>query len=50
MTTSVVKRILVPVECDEAREPDIGYAIDLAAQMRAELLLLAVSTRRRPSR
>ena len=39
---SVVKRILAPVDLAEAREPDLGYAIGLAAQLRAELLLLAV--------
>jgi nucleotide-binding universal stress UspA family protein len=34
--------VLVPVELAESREPDIGYAIGLAAQLRAELLLFAV--------
>ena len=42
MVTSVVKRILAPVDLAESREPDLGYAIDLAAQLRAELLLLVV--------
>lgn len=42
MVVPVVRRILAPVEFAEAREPDLGYAIGLAAQLRAELLLLAV--------
>ena len=42
MVMSVVKRILAPVDLAEAREPELGYAIGLAAQLRAELLLLAV--------
>jgi len=42
MVVPVVRRILAPVELAEAREPDLGYAIGLAAQLRAELLLLAV--------
>jgi len=42
MVDPVVKRILVPVEFDDNREADLGYAIGLAAQMHAELLLLAV--------
>ncbi len=42
MVVPVVRRILVPVELAETRAPDLGYAIGLAAQMRAELLLLAV--------
>ncbi len=42
MVVPVVRRVLVPVELAEAREMDIGYAIGLAAQLRAELLLLAV--------
>ncbi len=41
MVAPVVRRILVPVEL-ESREPELGYAIALAAQLRAELLLLAV--------
>jgi nucleotide-binding universal stress UspA family protein len=40
--TAVVQRILAPVDLAEAREPELGYAIGLAAQLRAELLLLAV--------
>lgn len=42
MVAPVVRRILVPVELAESRELDLGYAIGLAAQLRAELLLLAV--------
>jgi len=42
MVTSVVNRILAPVDLAESREPDLGYAIGLAAQLRAELLLLVV--------
>lgn len=42
MVTSVVKRILAPVDLAESREPELGYAIGLAAQLRAELLLLVV--------
>jgi len=40
--TPVVQRILAPVDLAESREPELGYAIGLAAQLRAELLLLAV--------
>jgi len=40
--TAVVQRILAPVDLAEAREPELSYAIALAAQLRAELLLLAV--------
>jgi nucleotide-binding universal stress UspA family protein len=42
MVAPVVRRILVPVELGEGRELQLGYAIGLAAQLRAELLLLAV--------
>jgi nucleotide-binding universal stress UspA family protein len=42
MPAPVVRRILAPVELAETREPELGYAIGLAAQMKAELLLLAV--------
>ncbi|HEX6813847.1 MAG TPA: universal stress protein [Planctomycetota bacterium] len=42
MVMPVVRRILVPVELAETREPDLGYAIALAAQLRAQLLVLAV--------
>ena len=42
MVVPVVRRILAPIELAETREPDLGYAIGLAAQLRAELLLLAV--------
>ncbi|MFN3240765.1 MAG: universal stress protein [Planctomycetota bacterium] len=40
--TPVVQRILAPVDLAESKEPELGYAIGLAAQLRAELLLLAV--------
>src|SRR5687768_14748678 len=42
MPVPVVRRILVPVELAETRDADLSYAIGLAAQLRAELLLLAV--------
>lgn len=42
MVAPVVRRILAPVEIAESREPELGYAIGLAAQLRAELILLAV--------
>ncbi len=42
MVAPVVRRILAPVELAETREPELSYAIGLAAQLRAELLLLAV--------
>ncbi|MGB3965875.1 MAG: universal stress protein [Planctomycetota bacterium] len=42
MVAPVVRRILAPVELAESREPDLGYAIAIAAQLRADLLLLAV--------
>ena len=42
MVAPVVRRILVPVELVDSRAPELGYAIGLAAQLRAELLLLAV--------
>lgn len=42
MGEPAVKRILVPVEFDARHEADVRYAIALAAQLRAELLLLAV--------
>lgn len=38
----VVRRILAPVELAEPGLPELGYAIGLAAQLRAELILLAV--------
>jgi nucleotide-binding universal stress UspA family protein len=38
----VVRRILAPVELTDTDEPEFGYAIGLAAQLKAELLLLAV--------
>lgn len=39
---AVVQRILAPVDLAESREPDLSYAIGLAAQLNAELKLLAV--------
>jgi nucleotide-binding universal stress UspA family protein len=42
MVSPVVRRILAPMELTEGRDHDVGYAIGLAAQLRAELLLLAV--------
>lgn len=42
MVVPVVRRILAPIDLAESREPEIDYAIGLAAQLRAELLLLAV--------
>ncbi len=42
MVKPVVRRILAPVDLAESKEPELGYAIGLAAQLRAELLLLAV--------
>ncbi|MCR9247213.1 MAG: universal stress protein [bacterium] len=42
MVDPVVRRFLVPVDFDENRDADVEYAIGLAAQLRAELLLLAV--------
>lgn len=42
MPNRVVRRMLAPVELAESREPDVAYAIGLAAQLQAELILLAV--------
>ncbi|MEQ1633010.1 MAG: universal stress protein [Planctomycetota bacterium] len=42
MSTPVVRRILAPVELAESSDPDLSYAIRLAAQLRAELVFLAV--------
>lgn len=42
MPSPVVRRILAPLELAETREPDLAYAIGLAAQLRAELILFAV--------
>lgn len=42
MVAPVVRRILAPVEIADDRDLDVGYAIGLAAQLHAELLLLAV--------
>lgn len=41
MVNPVVRRILAPVDLAESREPELGYAIALAAQLRAELILFA---------
>ena len=42
MTVPVVTRILAPVELDENGRMEVGYAIGLAAQLRAELVFFAV--------
>ena len=42
MTGPVVTRILAPVELDENGRMEVGYAIGLAAQLRAELVFFAV--------
>ena len=42
MPDRVVRRILAPVELSDSGKPDMTYAVRLAAQLRAELLLLAV--------
>jgi nucleotide-binding universal stress UspA family protein len=42
MSNPVVRRILAPGELAESSDPDLGYAIRLAAQLRAELVFLAV--------
>ena len=42
MPSPVVHRILAPVELADSKTPDLTYAIDIAAQLRAELVLLAV--------
>ena len=42
MVRRVVHKILVPVELVEETGRDAGYAIDLAAQLRADLILVAV--------
>ena len=42
MMQPVVHRILAPVELTDTDAPEFGYAIGLAAQLKAELLLLAV--------
>ncbi len=42
MPASVVRRILAPVELTDTSEPDLSYAMGLAAQLRAELILFAV--------
>jgi nucleotide-binding universal stress UspA family protein len=42
MPDRVVQRILVPVDLSLRETPDYGYAIKLAAQLGAELLLFAV--------
>ncbi len=42
MPNRVVRRVLAPIELAESREPDASYVIALAAQLRAELIFLAV--------
>ena len=42
MPDRLVRRILAPVELSETEGPDLTYAIRLAAQLHAELMLLAV--------
>jgi len=42
MTERAITRILAPVELSERSEPDLKYAIRLAAQLQAELILVAV--------
>lgn len=42
MTEPAVTRILAPVELSDRSEPDLRYAIRLAAQLDAELILVAV--------
>ncbi len=42
MPDRVVRRILAPVELSDSGEPDMTYAVRFAAQLRAELMLLAV--------
>jgi len=42
MSEMVVRRILAPVELSDSRDPDLSYAIGLAAQLGADLELFAV--------
>ncbi|MHC4513225.1 MAG: universal stress protein [Planctomycetota bacterium] len=42
MTDRAITRILAPVELSERGEPDLSYVIKLAAQLQAELILVAV--------
>lgn len=42
MSERVVQRILVPVDLSLRETPDYGYAVKLAAQLGAELLLFSV--------
>ena len=42
MVERAITRILAPVELAERGEPDLSYAIKLAAQLQAELILVAV--------
>lgn len=42
MAERVVRRILVPVELSGLEPPDVSYALGLAAQLRAELILFVV--------
>ena len=42
MAVRVINKILVPIELVEETAPDAGYAIQLAAQLEADLILVAV--------
>ena len=42
MPDRVIHKILVPIELVEERTPDAGYAIQLASQLGADLILVAV--------
>ncbi len=42
MSAKVIHKILVPVELVEEAPPEVDYAIDVAAQLGAELILVAV--------
>ncbi len=42
MVERAITRILAPVELSERGEPDLSYATKLAAQLQAELILIAV--------
>ena len=41
MAEPLIRRILVPVELAEPKEPDLSYALRLAAQLGAELVLFS---------
>jgi nucleotide-binding universal stress UspA family protein len=42
MSAKVIHKILVPLELVEETPPEVDYAIDLAVQLDAELILVAV--------